>query len=74
VNRSSMVKVENGKTWVGLEIIWKLAEAEPAELLRAPPRQGGRYGRQAIGWRGMNAAISYTARTLACQPKALSTL
>jgi transcriptional regulator with XRE-family HTH domain len=45
VNRSYMAKIETGKTWVGLEIIWKLAdvlEIEPAELLRAPPRRGRR--------------------------------
>ena len=45
VNRSYMAKVETGKTWVGLEIICRLAaalEVEPAELLRAPPRRGRR--------------------------------
>jgi transcriptional regulator with XRE-family HTH domain len=42
VNRSYMSKVEKGETWVGLEIIGKLAtvlEVEPAELLRSPPRR-----------------------------------
>jgi transcriptional regulator with XRE-family HTH domain len=42
VNRSYMSKVEKGETWVGLEIIDKLAtvlEVEPAELLRSPPRR-----------------------------------
>jgi transcriptional regulator with XRE-family HTH domain len=42
VNRTYMSKVENGATWVGLEIIGKLAavlEVEPAELLRLPPRR-----------------------------------
>jgi transcriptional regulator with XRE-family HTH domain len=42
VNRSYMAKIETGKTWVGLEIICKLAdvlEIEPADLLRAPPRR-----------------------------------
>jgi transcriptional regulator with XRE-family HTH domain len=42
VNRSYMAKVETGKTWVGLEIICRLADAlevEPAELLRMPPRR-----------------------------------
>jgi transcriptional regulator with XRE-family HTH domain len=45
VNRSYMAKIETGKTWVGLEIICKLAdvlEIEPAELLRVPPRRGRR--------------------------------
>jgi transcriptional regulator with XRE-family HTH domain len=42
VNRSYMAKIETGKTWVGLEIICKLAdvlEIEPADLLRVPPRR-----------------------------------
>jgi transcriptional regulator with XRE-family HTH domain len=41
VNRSYMAKIETGKTWVGLEIVCKLAgalEIEPAELLRVPLR------------------------------------
>lgn len=45
VNRSYMAKIETGKTWVGLEIICKLAgalEIEPAELLRAPSRRARR--------------------------------
>ena len=36
VNRSYMAKFETGKTWVGLEIVCKIADAleiEPAELL-----------------------------------------
>jgi transcriptional regulator with XRE-family HTH domain len=40
VNRTYMSKIERGGTWVGLEIIDKLAsvlEVEPAELLRLPP-------------------------------------
>jgi transcriptional regulator with XRE-family HTH domain len=40
VNRTYMSKIERGGTWVGLEIIDKLASAlavEPAELLRRPP-------------------------------------
>jgi ribosome-binding protein aMBF1 (putative translation factor) len=44
-NRSYMAKIETGATWVGLEIICKLAEAteiEPAELLRPPPRRGAK--------------------------------
>jgi transcriptional regulator with XRE-family HTH domain len=42
VNRTYMSKIEKGGTWVGLEIIAKLAsvlEVEPAELLRLPPRR-----------------------------------
>jgi transcriptional regulator with XRE-family HTH domain len=45
VNRSYMAKIETGKTWVGLEIICKLADVlriEPAELLRPPLRRGRR--------------------------------
>ena len=41
-NRTYMSKIEKGATWVGLEIIGKLAtvlEVEPAELLRLPPRR-----------------------------------
>jgi transcriptional regulator with XRE-family HTH domain len=39
VNRTYMSKIERGGTWVGLEIIDKLAsalEVEPAEFLRRP--------------------------------------
>jgi transcriptional regulator with XRE-family HTH domain len=42
VNRTYMSKIEKGATWVGLEIIGKLAavlEVEPAEMLRLPPRR-----------------------------------
>ena len=42
VNRTYMSKIEKGATWVGLEIISKLAavlDVEPAELLRLPPRR-----------------------------------
>jgi transcriptional regulator with XRE-family HTH domain len=42
VNRTYMSKIEKGATWVGLEIIGKIAavlEIEPAELLRLPPRR-----------------------------------
>lgn len=42
VNRSYLSKVEKGATYVGLEIIWKLAKAlsaEPAELLRLPTKR-----------------------------------
>jgi transcriptional regulator with XRE-family HTH domain len=45
VNRTYMSKIEKGATWVGLEIIGKLAavlRVEPAELLRAPPRRSRR--------------------------------
>jgi transcriptional regulator with XRE-family HTH domain len=45
VNRTYMSKIEKGATWVGLEIIGKLAavlEVEPAELLRVPPRRSRR--------------------------------
>jgi transcriptional regulator with XRE-family HTH domain len=48
INRSYMAKVETGNTWVGLEIICKLAEAlevEPAELLQMPPRRRRRADR-----------------------------
>lgn len=41
INRTYVSKLEGGKTWAGLEIIAKLARvlnAEPAELLRRPPR------------------------------------
>jgi transcriptional regulator with XRE-family HTH domain len=42
VNRTYMSKIEKGATWVGLEIIGKVAavlEVEPAELLRLPQRR-----------------------------------
>jgi transcriptional regulator with XRE-family HTH domain len=42
VNRSYMAKIETGKTWVGLEILVKLAavlEIEPHELLMPPPKR-----------------------------------
>ena len=45
INRTYMSKIEKGGTWVGLEIIGKLAvvlEVEPAELLRLPQRNGSR--------------------------------
>jgi transcriptional regulator with XRE-family HTH domain len=38
-------RIETGGTWVGLEIIVKLAgvlEVEPADLLKIPPRRGRR--------------------------------
>jgi transcriptional regulator with XRE-family HTH domain len=47
VNRSYMAKIETAKTWVGLEIIVKLAavlEVRPADLLEEPPRRGRRGG------------------------------
>src|ERR1700686_3276909 len=43
VNRTYMSKIEKGATWVGLEIIGKLAavlRVEPAEFLRLPPKKG----------------------------------
>jgi transcriptional regulator with XRE-family HTH domain len=45
VNRTYMSKIEKGGTWVGLEIIGKLAavlEVEPAEFLKLPTRRGTR--------------------------------
>jgi transcriptional regulator with XRE-family HTH domain len=42
VNRTYVSKIEKGATYVGLEIIGKLAavlEVEPAELLRLPARR-----------------------------------
>jgi len=49
VNRTYMSKIEKGGTWVGLEIIVKLAtvlEVEPAELPARPPRCLGRKARR----------------------------
>jgi transcriptional regulator with XRE-family HTH domain len=46
MDRTHLSEIENAKTWVGLEIIGKLAavlEVEPAELLM-PPRRGRRAG------------------------------
>jgi transcriptional regulator with XRE-family HTH domain len=43
VNRTYMSKIEKGGTWVGLEIIGKLAavlQVEPAEFLKVPPKKG----------------------------------
>lgn len=45
VNRTYMSKIEKGGTWVGLEIINKLAtvlKVEPAELLKLPRKRGKR--------------------------------
>jgi transcriptional regulator with XRE-family HTH domain len=42
VNRTYMSKIEKGGTWVGLEIIGKLAavlEVEPAEFLKLPSKR-----------------------------------
>ena len=42
VNRTYMTKLEKGASYLGLEIIGKLAavlEVEPAELLRLPARK-----------------------------------
>jgi transcriptional regulator with XRE-family HTH domain len=47
VNRTYMSKIEKGATWVGLEIIGKLAavlQVEPAEFLKLPPKKGARRG------------------------------
>lgn len=43
VNRTYMSKIEKGGTFVGLEIIGKLAkvlDVEAAELLKSPPKKG----------------------------------
>jgi DNA-binding XRE family transcriptional regulator len=48
VNRTYLSKLEKGTSYAGLEIIGKLAavlEVEPAELLRLPPKRGGRVRR-----------------------------
>jgi transcriptional regulator with XRE-family HTH domain len=45
VNRSYLSKVEKGETYVGLEIIGKLAsvlDIDPAELLKSSVRRGPR--------------------------------
>lgn len=45
VNRTYMSKVETGATWVGLEIIGRLAEVlevDPAELLKLPAKRRAR--------------------------------
>jgi transcriptional regulator with XRE-family HTH domain len=45
VNRTYISKLEKGASYAGLEIIGKLAavlEVEPAELLKLPPKRGGR--------------------------------
>jgi transcriptional regulator with XRE-family HTH domain len=42
MDRTHLSEIENGKTWVGLEIIGKLAavlDVEPYELLMPPPRR-----------------------------------
>jgi transcriptional regulator with XRE-family HTH domain len=42
IDRTHLSEIENGKTWVGLEIIAKLAavlEIQPYELLMPSPRQ-----------------------------------
>jgi transcriptional regulator with XRE-family HTH domain len=46
VNRSYMSDIERGVTWVGLEIVAKLAavlEVEPMEFLRPIPTRGRRF-------------------------------
>lgn len=45
MNRTYLSKLEKGSSYVGLEIIGKLAatlEVEPTELLKAPPKRRGR--------------------------------
>jgi transcriptional regulator with XRE-family HTH domain len=45
VNRTYLSKLETGASYVGLEIIGRLAEVlevEPADLLRRPSRRQGR--------------------------------
>lgn len=45
VNRTYLSKLEKGVSYVGLEIIGKLAETlgvEPAEFLKLPPKRHGR--------------------------------
>jgi transcriptional regulator with XRE-family HTH domain len=45
VDRSYMSRIERGVTWVGVEILVKLAtvlEVEPYELLVPPPKRGRR--------------------------------
>ncbi len=47
VARRYVSRIETGATWVGLEVIVKLAtvlEVTPAELLQEPPRRGRRSG------------------------------
>jgi len=47
VNRTYMSRLEKGGSYVGLEIIGKLAKVlkvEPAEFLRFPARKGARRG------------------------------
>jgi transcriptional regulator with XRE-family HTH domain len=45
IARRYLSRIETGGTWVGLEIVVKLAaalEVEPADLLKLPPRRGRR--------------------------------
>jgi transcriptional regulator with XRE-family HTH domain len=45
VDRSYMSRIERGVTWVGVEILVKLAavlDVEPYELLIPPPKRGRR--------------------------------
>jgi transcriptional regulator with XRE-family HTH domain len=47
MDRTHLSEIENAKTWVGLEIIGKLAavlEITAADLLEEPPRRGRRGG------------------------------
>jgi transcriptional regulator with XRE-family HTH domain len=43
VNRTYVSKLEKGATWVGLEILVRLAQTlqvDPADLLQRPPKKG----------------------------------
>jgi transcriptional regulator with XRE-family HTH domain len=45
IDRSYMSRIERGMTWVGVEILVKLAavlDVEPYELLVPPPKRGRR--------------------------------
>jgi transcriptional regulator with XRE-family HTH domain len=45
INRTYVSKIETGVTYVGLEVIGKLAETlavDPAEFFRLPLKRGGR--------------------------------
>jgi hypothetical protein len=56
-----MSKIERGGTWVGLEIIDKLAsalEAEPAEFLRRPPTRRSHVPATAEGRAVLSALLS----------------
>jgi transcriptional regulator with XRE-family HTH domain len=47
INRGYISKLEKGSTWVGLEILVKLAkvlQAEPADFLRRPAKRAAKKG------------------------------